>query len=174
MTGGYDRRPKLWDVASGQNRTTLADHGAIVTDGVFTPDSLRLITSSLKGEILVWDATTGQSLPGPSAHAGNASLGISADGTRLATFSWDRTAKVWDTRSWRELATLTHRELVDGGAISPDGTRIATFTPYDGVRIVPLDLAELVRLAKNRVTRDLTREECRQYLRREDCPSLPK
>src|SRR5262249_47589425 len=79
-------------------------------------------------------------LPAEAGHS------LSRDGSRLASLSWDRTAKVWDTKSWRELARLTHRELVEGDAISPDGTHLATYTAYDGVRIVPLDPAELIEL----------------------------
>ena len=169
MTAGLDGIAKLWNLASGERREL--GHEAGVVDAVFTPDGSRLITSTLKGDVFVWDTRTGQRLTGPVAHAKTTTLDISADGTRLATFSWDRTAKVWDTRSWRELATLTHREQVDGGAISPDGMRLATVTPYDGMRIVPLDLGELTRLARSRVGpgRDLTTEECRRYLRRERC-----
>jgi len=72
-----------------------------------------------------------------------AQLDISDDGNRLATFSWDRMAKVWDTNTWEEVATFTHQELVDGGAVSPDGRYLATYTPYDGVRIMPIEPAEV-------------------------------
>ncbi len=173
LTGGGDYRARLWDVASGELRQELS-HDAIVVDGVFSPDGSRLFTSTLKGGIWVWDPETGERLEGPSPHAGMAGLDLSADGTRLATFSWDRTARVWDTKYWRELATLTHREQVDGGAISPDGTHLATYTPYDGVRVLPLDLGELIRLAKTRVTRNLTTEECHRYLRRDECPPVSR
>jgi WD40 repeat protein len=173
MTGSIEGLAKLWDAQSGKMLRELS-HGAPVMDGLFTPDGSRLITSTLTGRIFVWDSKTGQSLEGPSAHAGAAVLEISGDGTRLASFSWDRTAKVWDTAAWREVATLTHREQVDFGAISPDGTRLITATPYDGFRIVPLDLAELIRLAKTRVQRDLTKEECRRYLREVDCAAFPR
>jgi WD40 repeat protein/flagellar motility protein MotE (MotC chaperone) len=174
ITAGQDHLAKLWDVASGQIRHELRGHTSDVMDGVFTPDSSAIITSDLKGVIFMWRTGTGDKLKGPPAHAGTCTLDISGNGTRLASFSWDRTAKVWDTKSWRELATLTHREQVDGGAISPDGMRLATYTSYDGVRIVPLEFAELIRLAKTRVTRDLTPDECLRYLNRKDCPSLPR
>jgi len=174
MTGGNDHLAKLWDVASGKIRHELPGHKEMVMGGVLTPDGSRIITSDLQGAIIVWDTGTGERLEGPPAHGGMSDLDVSRDGARLASFSWDRTAKVWDTKSWRELATLTHREQVDGGAISPDGSRLATYTPYDGVRIVPLDLAELIQLAKTRVTRGLKPDECLRYLQRKDCPPLPR
>ena len=49
-------------------------------------------------------------------------------------------------------------------AISPDGTKLATsgFIPF--VRVWALDLDDLIEIAEGELTRDLTEEECRQYL----------
>ncbi len=178
MTGAEDHLVKLWwnwDVAPGKIRHEMHGHEEVVMNGVFTPDGSRVITSDLSGAIIVWDTDAGGRLEGPPrAHKAMSFLDLSRDGTRLASFSWDRTAKVWDTKSWRELATLTHRGQVNQGAISPDGMRIATATLSDGVRIVPLDPAEVIRLAKTRVTRALRPDECLQYLQRKDCPPLPR
>lgn len=174
LTAGSDHLVRLWDVASGKKRHELRGHEGLVMDAVFMPDSARLVTADLKGTIIVWDTRTGGKLAGPPAHAAMAGLDLSKDGARLASFSWDRTAKVWDTKSWRELATFTHRDQVDSGAISPDGTRLATATPYGGVRVMPLDLAELIALARTRVTRDLKPDECLRYLGRKDCAPLPR
>jgi WD40 repeat protein len=163
---GQDHLVKLWNVEPHTLLHEMPGHKEIVLSGLFTPDGLHIITSDLSGRIIVWDTRTGEKLEGPAAHAGASFLDISRDGTRLASFSWDRTAKVWDTKSWRELAIFTHREQVEQGAISPDGMRIVTVTHNDGVRILPLDSAELIRLAKTRVTRDLRPDERLFYLGR--------
>ncbi len=56
-------------------------------------------------------------------------------------------------------------------AFSPDGTRLA-YTAADGtVRVLALDIDELIQLARSRLTRSWTPDECRTYLSVESCPS---
>jgi hypothetical protein len=40
-------------------------------------------------------------------------------------------------------------------------------------RIYTLQLEDLIRLARSRLTRSLTVEECRKYLHMEECPVTP-
>ena len=72
--------------------------------------------------------------------------------------------RVWDSPRGVELLKLT-----DGAwrlAFSPDGTLLAGVrsepTPY--VKVWALDVDRLLEIARSRVTRALTEEECRQYL----------
>jgi WD40 repeat protein len=107
-------------------------------------------------------------------------LAFSPDGTRLATASADGTAKVWlltsdpagDTITGQELLTLTgHTDAVSGVAFSPDGTLLATCGADGTARLYVLPIEKLMALAKTRVTRSLTTEECRQYLHLDECPA---
>ena len=43
----------------------------------------------------------------------------------------------------------------------------------DGVRVYALQMEDLVALAKSRLTRSLTTEECQKYLHVEQCPLEP-
>jgi len=79
--------------------------------------------------------------------------------------------------SWRGLSIL------GGGlnlslAFSPDGKILLASVAYTGTtdldtRIFLLDPDDLVALAKTRVTRTLTTEECLKYLHVEQCPPEP-
>jgi len=55
-------------------------------------------------------------------------------------------------------------------AFSPDGSLLAS---VDGttVRVWALDIDVLLEIARQKVTRSLTDEECRQYLHVEACPA---
>jgi hypothetical protein len=53
---------------------------------------------------------------------------------------------------------------VTGLGFSADGTRLVSASPDGVVRVWALDLDDLIRIAKREVTRELSDDECRQYL----------
>jgi WD40 repeat protein len=98
-------------------------------------------------------------------------LDFSPDSARLASAALDGLAKVWDVATGAEVATLYgNTTSVYGVAFHPDGKHVAT-AAFDGtVRTYTLDVEELEALARSRVTRRLTVEECRKFLHLSDCP----
>jgi WD40 repeat protein len=58
-------------------------------------------------------------------------------------------------------------------AFSPDGTRLATLGADNLVRLYPLDLRALLKLAKQHVTRELTPDECQTYYVEAPCAPAP-
>jgi WD40 repeat protein len=86
----------------------------------------------------------------------------------------DRTAKLWDAESGKELLTLPgHSGTVISVAFSPDGKRLAIAGTDGTVQIYALDLGQLLRLARSRVTRPFIAQECQRYFQSETCPPLP-
>jgi hypothetical protein len=69
--------------------------------------------------------------------------------------------------------TLQVARLGVGGklAFSPDGTRLAYTAADATVRVLALDIDDLIHLARSRLTRSWTQEECETYLHRETCPT---
>ncbi len=92
----------------------------------------------------------------------------------MASASGDMTAKVWDVSSSKELRTLAvHTDVVNDIVFSPDGKLLATASSDRTFQVSPLDIGELIALAKARVTRSLTNEECQKYLHMQQCPIIP-
>jgi WD40 repeat protein len=90
----------------------------------------------------------------------------------LATGSEDRTAKVWETATGRELLTLKgHENWILSAAWSPDGKRLAS--AGQSVQVYAMDIELLMSLARSRVARNLTLEECRKYLHLDEVPPIP-
>ena len=63
-----------------------------------------------------------------------------------------------------------HDYIVTGISFSDDGRWLASASPDGVVRVWALDLDELIEIAKRKVTRELSDEECLQYLHVETCP----
>lgn len=123
---------------------------------------------------LVEKGRAGSDLYGLSGHGmAVSSVAFDPSGKLLATASWDRTARVWDLSSHRELFVFTHPHGVESVAFSSDGKFLATGCDDGMVRLYPLDYNELLKLARSRVSRTLTPEECKQYLHSDHCPLLP-
>lgn len=77
-------------------------------------------------------------------------------------------------KSERELYTVGTTDR--GGAWSdiaftPDGTRIAATSADGTIKVYVLPIDELPPIARSRLHRGFTEQECRQYLHLETCPA---
>ena len=101
-------------------------------------------------------------------------MAFNDDGSRLATSSGDNTVNVWDTRTGLLVLTLRNRSgLVRSISFSRDGKHLASVDDDGWVRVYAMDINELLALARKRVTRPLTDEECKTYFPNQSCPKLP-
>ncbi len=175
-TGGFDG-VRVWDAASGQELLNLPGEGnALIFTGVaFSPDGKLLAVGQFNGLIVLWDTATGKLLRTLSGHsAAIVYVAFNSEGTRLASASFDKLAKVWDVQTGQEFASLYGNAAnVLSVSFTPDGTHLASAGTDGTARIYTLQMDDLVKLARARVTRALTPEECRKYLHVEQCPAMP-
>ena len=178
-TSGLDGFAKVWDAATGKELLTLSGHTGILQAVAYSPDGRRIATAGADGA-KVWDAATGQELLTLSGHTGSVSgVAFIPDGTHVATASSDGTVKVWDVsigsgRSEQPLTLYHPRGLsFSSVAFSPDGKRLAASNSDGTVRIYALPIEDIVSIAKSRVTRSLTKDECQKFLHTQECPPTP-
>jgi len=101
-------------------------------------------------------------------------VAFSQDGRLLATAGEDTTATVWDLRTGKQLLTLTGPTVfLTYVVFSTDGKRLATGGADGLVRIYVLPVNELLAVARSRLTRGWTEEECAQYLPGGRCSAEP-
>ena len=62
VSGSSDKTVRIWNVNTGEIERVLEGHTDDVSSVVFSPDGTRVISSTL-GDVMIWDAITGQSTP---------------------------------------------------------------------------------------------------------------
>jgi hypothetical protein len=148
--------------------------GGPASAAIWSPDGKQVLTMSGAGA-LVWDASSGDLVRTLKTDTGTSDLAFSRDGSRLAIGALNEqtyAVGIWDWPAGKEIFWL--RDGARRVAFSPDGTMLAGVrqelsTPFVGapvVRVWTLDPERLLRIARSRVTRSLTEDECRRYLQR--------
>lgn len=166
----------IWDADSGKKVFSVQHENEAdwIVAVAYSPDGKKIATAGLSGMIKIWDASTGKELFKLKGHNGWVNeIAFSLDGKRIATGAKDGTARVWDAATGENLLTMpVDSEGVGGVAFSPDGKRLAV-GGFSGIYILALPTEDVIALAKSRLTRSLTTEECQQYLHLVSCPGEP-
>jgi WD40 repeat protein len=158
----------IWD---WRRRTVVSTIPAPAEGVAFSPDGSRVAVAPYLGPVSIWNALSGEQVSRLVGHTGTVNdVEFAPDGSLLATGSVDATVRLWDPNTGiQRLVLRGHDGVVWDLAVSPDGSKLASASPNGVVRVWALDLDDLIAVAKRNVTRDLTREECRQYLHLADC-----
>ena len=147
---------RLWDVATGDERSTLRFEQFKRNDVyslAFSPDGTQLASGSAytavppatgtDGRLTLWDLATGEETTLFTDPRGAVlSVAFSPDGKTLAAGLWTRTIRLWDVETGEEIAQLSgHRNWVMGLAFSPDGKRLISGS---GNPRAPSEIGELI------------------------------
>jgi hypothetical protein len=95
-SGSYDHTVRLWDVATGKEKATLAGHPAGVMSVAWSPDG-QTLSSASDDTVWLWDAASGKEKAVLAGHSGRVmSVAWSPDGQTLASGSDDNSIKLWE------------------------------------------------------------------------------
>jgi WD40 repeat protein/serine/threonine protein kinase len=90
--------PRIWDVATGQERLSLKTSG--VGTLAFHPDGAKLATGDRSGTVALWDPNTGVQLLSRKEHKDRVNaVAFSPDGSWLASAGEDGQVLLWDVHS---------------------------------------------------------------------------
>ncbi len=162
---------RVWDVSSGRELLSFQGQTGRGHDLAFSPGGTVMAVSGGGGTTL-WRIPSGEAIATLSTSGSVAAAEFSLDGELLATAGDDGITRVWDVATWQEVLALPgHSDAVLDVAFSPDGSRLATVGEDGTLRVYVLSIRDLERVARSRLTRGLTDQECRQYLHLSACPS---
>lgn len=120
------------------------------------------------------------SVLGLTGHEGNVTgVAFNEQGTILATSGFDGTVRLWnivlgeelgDLSSSQEISILTDQSFpLEGVDFHPDGRYVVTAGEDGMVRVFVVNIEDLMDLARSRLSRGFTEEECRTYLHLPSC-----
>jgi WD40 repeat protein len=175
VTINFDSSVYVWDVNTSQKLLTLPGPATVDNSLWFSPDGKWLAIADCNGTVVVRDIASGEEKLRFSDTTGciNA-VAFSPDGRLLAVSAGNGGLRILNFETGQELLKLWGGWDVQ---FTPDGTRVISATIDEQgrqiVRMYLLKLDDIVALAKSRVTRTLTTEECQQYLHVDSCPAEP-
>jgi WD40 repeat protein len=117
---------------------------------------------------------------GLTGHEGNVpGVAFNEQATTLATSGFDGTVRLWDLEMGEkqeamneseEMSMLTNQSLpLEGVDFHPDGRYVVTAGDDGMVRVFIVDIDDLMELARSRLSRGFTEEECQRYLHLPSC-----
>jgi WD40 repeat protein len=160
---------RVWDAETGEELYALqADNR--VNSMAFSPDMRLLVATGTGGFVDLWDLATGiqlYSLPSLGATAGR--VLFTPDGQQFITVGI-RGIHLWDVTTGAQVKTITSN-LNFAAALAEDGRYLYASAAISGViQLFTLDVEDTIAVAKERLTRELTDVECKEYLHVDVCP----
>ena len=130
-SGSEDRTIRLWDLATGKERSQLP-YLSPVHSVSFSADGKLLAAASVDGMVKLWEPGSAEA-PDTLKHSGPVrSVAFSRDGQTLIS-AGDHPTKLWDVATGKEKATL--QGPLWSGAISEDGATLAALDPDKTIQV---------------------------------------
>jgi WD40 repeat protein len=127
-------------------------HSAGISAGVFSPDSSRILTSSLDGTLRLWETATGREILTLNGHKGAVlSAAYLPDGKHAISGSADGTAILWNIANGQIVRSFVgHADCVNQVAVSVDGHWLASAGSDGTLRIWEISTGKEIVKLENR------------------------
>jgi|GEM_PF-1177626 WD40 repeat protein len=128
LSGGMDRKARLWDLQGRKLLFTFRGHTEMVTSVALSPVGKEAISASADNSLRLWNIETGRPLRILGSHKGDvSSVAYSPDGQQVVSGSADNTLRLWDVQSGRIIHSLTgHTSDVQSVDFAGDGQTIVS------------------------------------------------
>ena len=138
---------KLWDLHTGELRTTFGNQDAGVNSVAFHPDGKMLASGDSKGAIRLWDIASGKHKHIQTPHEDVIKVMFSPNGQTLMSNSRGReTVQLWDANTGELKTNLENAKTYPQIVYSPDGGTLAIHYYYadtDEIQLWDAETGEL-------------------------------
>ncbi|WP_449417907.1 trypsin-like peptidase domain-containing protein [Phormidium nigroviride] len=150
VSGNTDGSISVWNLPSGELKSTLRGHGDAVNAVAIASDGKIFASGSDDKTIRIWNLETGENIRTLTGHSDVVvAIALSPDGQFLASGSWDKTVKIWNVKTGALLYTLLgHSALVNSVAIAADGKTLASGSKDGSIKLWNLQTGDLIRTLK--------------------------
>jgi WD40 repeat protein len=177
---------RLWNLRAKDptaDPMILCGHQGVIDAVAFSSNSRWLITTSTDKTARLWDLSAKDPAVDPAVLRGHegaiSAVAISPDSRWIVTAGWDKSVRIWDLRnkdpSGVPMVLRGHQNSVMLVAFTPDNRRVVSCS-HD-VRLWPLEVSDLIDLARVTVGRIFFANEWRLYFPgekyRKTFPDLP-
>ena len=163
----------VYDVATWKEVVRQPLEGAWLRNLVFSPDGRNLVgASDAEANVVVVDTETWEQSAVLSGHRGTArDVDVSPDSRLIASSDSTGLVRIWNLSTGEALQGIPLKNEVTNVEFVDERHLLVTGRDGPDVYVMTTDVDELLEIARSRVTRDLTDEECRTYLHVDACPS---
>lgn len=169
-SAGYDGTVRIWQADGAGEPVVLRGHQGWVLSVAFSPDGEHLVSTGDDGTVRVWRWAAGVDPVVLRGHQGLVwSVAFSPDGRWVASVGNDRTVRVWEWQAAANAVVFAEFSAsVEDVAFSSDGARLAAARGEGTVTLWQCDVCgpieQVLTLAEQRATRELTPEERKAFL----------
>lgn len=128
VSASWDKKIKVWNLATGQLLRTLSGHTDAVWSLAISEDGKTLVSGSSDNTLKIWNVPTGKLIRTLIGHSyWVAAVAIAPDGETLVSGSSDKTIKLWNLTSGTLIRTLNaHSYPVTSVRITSDGKTLVS------------------------------------------------
>ncbi|PKI85651.1 general transcription repressor [Malassezia vespertilionis] len=133
VTGGEDRRIRVWDIAEKTIKMQLVGHEQEIYSVEYSQDGKLLASGSGDKTVRIWDAETGDvnhvlyTSPGLICGPSVTAIAFSPNGHFVAAGSLDTFVRIWDAKTGKLRQRLKgHKNSIYSVAFMPDGDSLVS------------------------------------------------
>ena len=157
----------VWSLSTGERVATidkLASNDQFMSVLGISPDGGLLLLTSFKEKSVQVREIPDLQIVARLLHEDDVFSGVfNRDSSRLLTASRDKTSRIWNTHTWQEITRVVANDFMYSALYSPDEKFFVTASGDGFAQVWAAELDAMIGVACQRLRRNLTREEWRQY-----------
>ncbi len=127
ISGGGDKKAKIWKVESGELLQILRGHKEGIHEVSFAPDGRSVVTGSFDDTLRLWRVSDGKLLKVMTGHSDDVgAVSYTPDGLYILSGSKDKTIRLWGSNGDFIKVLARQNRSVASLSVSPDGSRVVT------------------------------------------------